>query len=475
MRRCVCCCSRRKWSQRTWAPTSTGGGAAPASGVSAQEALQIAYRPMPLPQTVEYEEDFGHNLMIHREFISKRHRDRLGFDVSALAYSEVELRRGRQHLAGVMNRERRGVSIGAAGAPDDQVHMQTDVDPQTREVTSARYLFNEKRLEFCDRFQNFFQTKLEKNKTKIPNSDNHVKHDDNAQYLFSLMEACAIIYGCETNAARETYYRMFLSLDLDSLEAEDEELRNRIAEAKLVRQSIEEQAEKNSLVQLNHEQKVKKIGNVSIAEEEEAFIASVPELSLIGDDFDNAKTKSIPEGKVRFDESGIVHHTTSDSPNGEGETDNNNNNNNNNNNKDDETQFLSSSSLEEGTVVKLPEEFEEYAPLYRAYLSYAKGESPIASYDVSTLGSTGVIAERRRWRSLMEKIVREDYHKMTEMEQMDAIVLNEQLHTVKFFDLKVGDTVREVLQLLQRETGEGSSLHRDTPIDVSPNHPERRV
>ncbi|KAF8284237.1 hypothetical protein TcBrA4_0058730 [Trypanosoma cruzi] len=125
-----------KWRQRT-------GGAA--------DSLP----PMPLPQTVEYEEDFGHNLMIHREFVSKRHRDQLSFELGALAYSEVELRRGRQHLAGVMNRERRGVAIGAAGAPSDQLHMQTDVDPDTREVLTARYLFDEKRMQFCDRFQNF--------------------------------------------------------------------------------------------------------------------------------------------------------------------------------------------------------------------------------------------------------------------------------------------------------------------------------
>ncbi|KAH9586446.1 hypothetical protein LSM04_002699 [Trypanosoma melophagium] len=469
MRRCVCWGGRRRGSQRGWSPTAAGGGAAPAAGVSAQEALQIAYRPMPLPQTVEYEEDFGHNLMIHREFISKRHRDRLGFEVSALAYSEVELRRGRQHLAGIMNRERRGVAIGAAGAPDDQVYMQTDVDAQTREVTSARYLFNEKRLEFCDRFQNFFQTRLENKKTATTESGKHVKHDDNAQYLFSLMEACAIIYGCETNAARETYFRMFLSLDLDSLEAEEEELRNRIAEAKLVRKSLEEQAEKNSLVQLNHKRQVKKIGNLSVAEQEEAFIASIPELSLLEEEFDESKMKDIHEAKVAVDESSTFHNTTDDdddAPDEEGYTDN--------TRKDDNTEFPSSSSSKD-TVLKLPEEFEEYAPLYKAYLSYAKGESPIASYDISALGSTGLIAERRRWRSLMEKIVREDYHKMTEIEQMDAIVLNEQLHTVKFFDLKVGDTVREILQLLQRETGEGSSLHRDAPIDVSPNHPERRV
>ncbi|KEG10816.1 hypothetical protein DQ04_03261020 [Trypanosoma grayi] len=407
--------ARRKWGQRTWSPTSSGGGAAPTNGVSAQEALQIAYRPMPPSQTVEYEEDFGHNLMIHREFISKRHRDRMSFDMSALAYSEVELRRGRQHLAGVMNRERRGVSVGASAAPADLVQMQTDVDPNTREVVSARYLFNERRMQFCDRFQNFFRERLEREAT-------------DAQHLFSLMEACAVIYGCETDAAREAYFHMFLGLDLDTLEAEEEALRSRIAEAKLVQQTLTMESEEpgSDTTLLQHTNTASNKGSDGGSSNEDAIIASVPELSLF-DDPDEA-----PQGAA-------------------------------------------GSSAAPRSAIQLPEEFEEYAPLYKAYLAHARGESRIASYDVSTLGSTGVTLERRRWRALMEKIVKEDYHTMTETEQMDALVLNEQLHTVKFFDLKVGDTVREILQLLQRETGGGSSVNRDTPLHVSPNHPERRV
>ncbi|ESL10773.1 hypothetical protein TRSC58_01488 [Trypanosoma rangeli SC58] len=446
MRRCVFHAARRKWGQRTWSPTASSGGAAPTSGVSAQEALQIVYRPMPLQQTVEYEEDFGHNLMIHREFVSKRHRDQLSFEVGALTYSEVELRRGRQHLAGVMNRERRGVAIGAAGAPSDQVRMQTDVDSNTREVLTARYLFNEKRMQFCDRFQSFMQSRLEGQ--TAPNSEG-VKGGEDKQYLFSLMEACAVIYGCETTAAREAYFRMFLALDMDSLEAEDEALRERIAEGKLVRQALAESEEKeragDSVVSVSS-------GKPSAAvDDDAAFIASIPELLLFEDpqrvrndgavateethSFAAAEEEVFADGHVDGAEGGK-----------------------------DAAQF----------DIELPDEFEEYAPLYRAYLAHAKGESGVASYDVSSLGSTGITAERRRWRALMEKIVREEYHTMTGTEQMDALVLNEQLHTVKFFDLKVGDTVREILHLLQRETGHGSSAHRDTPLNISPHHPEQR-
>ncbi|RNF25885.1 uncharacterized protein Tco025E_01851 [Trypanosoma conorhini] len=439
MRKCLCCAARRKWGQRTWSPTASSGGAAPANGLSAQEALQIVYRPMPLPQTVEYEEDFGHNLMIHREFVSKRHRDQLSFEVGALSYSEVELRRGRQHLAGVMNRERRGVAIGAAGAPSDQVHMQTDVDPDTREVLTARYLFNERRMQFCDRFQSFMQSRLEGTAARA--SEGGVKGGEDKQYLFSLMEACAVIYGCETTAAREAYFRMFLALDMDSLEAEAEALRQRIAEGKLVRQALaerEREREGDGVVPVPG-------GRSSAAlddDDDSAFIASIPELSLFED-----PPPGSSGGAAAGDEEAFADLRVDEAGGREPAT---------------------------PSAVELPEEFEEYAPLYKAYLAHARGESGVASYDVSSLGSTGITAERRRWRALMDKIVREEYHAMTDTEQMDALVLNEQLHTVKFFDLKVGDTVREILQLLQRETGHGSSAHRDTPLDVSPQHPERR-
>ncbi|EAN92192.1 hypothetical protein TcYC6_0073120 [Trypanosoma cruzi] len=445
MRRCFCYAARCKWGQRTWSPTASSGGAAPTNGVSAQEALQIVYRPMPLPQTVEYEEDFGHNLMIHREFVSKRHRDQLSFELGALAYSEVELRRGRQQLAGVMNRERRGVAIGAAGAPGDQLHMQTDVDPDTREVLTARYLFDEKRMQFCDRFQNFLQSRLEGHAAQ---SSDGGKGGEDKQYLFSLMEACAVIYGCETHAAREVYFRMFLSLDLDSLEAEQEALRHRIAEGKLVRQALEQSEEKDG--EGNAVLPVSRGNSSTTLDDDAAFIASIPELSLFEDtpgvdDDGSVKNETHPPALAdkEFLPAGVV----------------------------DDSGSLRNSSH---SAIELPEEFEEYAPLYKAYLAHAKGESGIASYDVSTLGSTGITAERRRWRNLMDKIVREEYHTMTETEQMDALILNEQLHTVKFFDLKVGDTVREILQLLQRETGCGSSAHRDEPLGISPHHPERR-
>ncbi|KAF8283716.1 hypothetical protein TcBrA4_0058720 [Trypanosoma cruzi] len=93
------------------------------------------------------------------------------------------------------------------------------------------------------------------------------------------MEACAVIYGCETHAAREVYFRMFLSLDLDSLEAEQEALRHRIAEGKLVRQALEQSEEKEG--EGNAVLPVSRGNSSTTLDDDAAFIASIPELSLL--------------------------------------------------------------------------------------------------------------------------------------------------------------------------------------------------
>ncbi|CAD2220185.1 hypothetical protein AGDE_16962 [Angomonas deanei] len=111
---------------------------------------------MPLDQTVEYEEDFSHNMMIHREFISKKYKNQMSFALAPLAPSDMELGKAKETLASNMNRERKAVVVGSAGSEGDRVQMNIDVDDDTREVRSARYLFSDARMKYCDRFQQFF-------------------------------------------------------------------------------------------------------------------------------------------------------------------------------------------------------------------------------------------------------------------------------------------------------------------------------
>ncbi|KAG5501509.1 hypothetical protein JKF63_03338 [Porcisia hertigi] len=428
MLRCVPrCFARRRHGQTAWSPNNTSSGAAPTNGITAQEALQIAYRPMPPANTVEYEEDFGPSMMIHRECVSLRQRTRMASDISALAYSDAELARARRQLAGVMNRERRGALVGSGGTAGDRVLFNSDVDETTREVKSARFLFNERRMQFCDRFQTFFRERIEREAAGGGGAEDQ-------QFYFSLMEACAVLHGCETVGAREVYYRRFLGLDLDTLEMEAEAMRARAADAAEVSAQLmrgEAGSEDGALM-------VAAAGAAgaprSATDAAQGIIDALPPLfplpAAAGVGEMCSAVASVPSPAVQ------------ESPQ---------------------------------TVVAPVHLAEDAAPLYKAYLAHARGESPVGSYDVATLGSHAVHAERRRWRSLMDKITAEDYHELTAAELEDAAVLNGQLHTVKFFDLKVGDTVREMMHLLERGTALSASGDRDAPVEMSPAHPERRV
>ncbi|KAK7195304.1 hypothetical protein NESM_000456200 [Novymonas esmeraldas] len=443
---------RRKHGQKAWSPNNTSGGGAPTNGITAQEALQIAYRPMPPTNTVEYEEDFGPSMMIHREFVSSKHRAQMSMDISALAYSDVELVRARQQLSNAMNRERRGVLVGDGGEERDRVFFNSDVDETTREVKSARFLFNEPRMQFCDRFQTFFRDRIERQQERVSGSSDGVGED--RHYYFSLMEACAVLHGCETAAAREVYYRRFLGLDLDTLEEEDAAVRARAADAAEVSARLAPMAAKgdSSSTSTSTSSGGGGAAVVSAAGARDAADALQDVIDALPPLFPPSPAASAPT--VVSGDDGAADEAW---PGAHGED------------GPPRTPLLDEGAASDNHLA------EDVAPLFKAYLAHARGESPVGSYDVTTVGSHAVHATRRRWRSLMDKIAAEDYHQLSAAELEDAYALNNQLHTVKFFDLKVGDTVREIMQLLQRETGSSASGNRDTPVAMSPTHPERRV
>lgn len=477
---------RRKHGQTAWSPNSTRSGAAPTNGVTAQEALQIAYRPMPPSQTVEYEEDFGPSMIIHREFISSKYRTRMASDISQLAYSDIELSKSRQQLADVMNRERRGVAVGAAGEEADRVFFNSDVDDTTREVKSARFLFNESRMQFCDRFQTFFRERIERQRSEQGKmASSSVNAGEENHFYFSLMEACAVLYGCETVEAREAYYRRFLGLNLDALEAEEAALRSRRADAAVVDAQLAPMRATRAAAAAGEESRDVLLAAAHNASQQAGAqrdgthsVTTVPRSSMeVVQDIIDALPPLFPSSMSSTEkaqgDSTVTNSNSADQQRtgscraGDGAS------------TDTSTHLDASSSPPLSSVteptVSAAHLREDVAPLYRAYLAHARGESPVGSYDVTTIGAHAAHAERRRWRSLMDKVAAEQYHQLTPAELEDAYVLNQQLHTVKFFELKVGDTVREIMQLLQRGSGAGSSGDRDTPLETSPTHPERRV
>ncbi|CAD2220184.1 hypothetical protein AGDE_16961 [Angomonas deanei] len=223
------------------------------------------------------------------------------------------------------------------------------------------------------------------------------------------MEACAVVYGCDTNDAKEVYFQRFLQLDLDSLERDGEALRERQEMAEEVQRRLhtsDAPPQEDRLVDLKD---------------------TVDRLPSLFDD----------------EEESVV---ASDDPD---------------------------ASAEKDTDIDIT---EAYAPLYLSFLEHVSGARPVVDVlrQFEHFDATDRLHERRRWRAVMEKLISESYHQLTADDIRDAIVLNHQLHSVKFFDLKLGDTVREIVQVLQRDVNAGSG-NRDTPAEVSPAHPERRV
>ena len=211
MRKAIILFVRQKHRQTAWTPSSQGGGSSPHNAVAGHEILQMMYSPVPLECTVDYEEDFGNSLILQREYIPKKHRDRLSHELAPLCYSEVELKHAKNQLASQMNRERSDRATQGEGAPFEQ-----DVDPHTGRVVTARYLFNEERMMYCERF-----------KRKFPED------------IYSpLMETCAILFGCKDASAREALLVGFLNLDSASLARDKEKVDELIADKQQLRDQI---------------------------------------------------------------------------------------------------------------------------------------------------------------------------------------------------------------------------------------------
>lgn len=414
--RCVAKLARRKHGQRVWNPNASPQGAAPATGVTAAEALQIAYRPMPLAQTVEYEEDFGANLMIHREYISTRNRDAMDFQLSGLAYSDTELSKGRQHFARMMNRERAGAAVGSGGNQADCVDLQVAEEEVAagpsgsgRRGATARYVFDAPRMAYCERFRAAIEAiekcsaVVEKHGTKKEASHGSTSSSP----LFSLMEACAVLYGCETREAQETYLKMFLGLSTEQLE---EDVGGSPAES---------------------------IHCASTSANTSLCSSPLPSI------FDAVENLNVQ--------------------------------------KEAEIECRSSLGEEKEILRSKEEKFAEIAnseslsPSKSSFIASHHEEPVFGSYNISEIASKEHLQVRRRWRQIMEKLVNEDYHLLTPQEYGDACILNHQLHTVKFLDFKVGDSIKEMMSVLQEDSRRvSSSVHRDSPELSSFTNPENR-
>ena len=147
---------------------------------------------------------------------------------------------------------------------------------------------------------------------------------------------------------------------------------------------------------------------------------------------------------------------------------------------DDAAMTMSEEEAKEGP---LPAEYVEYAPVYKAYLQYCRGESKTPYCTMGDLGETGLLAayhERVRWRKIFDKISEAlkaakrkiplkrdgnfyDYLdtvelSFTEAEKPDVHRLNHQLKTLRLFDAKKVEIQRELVTRVNLGAG-GSAQH----------------
>jgi hypothetical protein len=365
--------ARVKGGQRAWSP-NTGAAASSAStntNMTGAEVAQMVYRPLPLQHTVDYEEDFYDNIMVQREYVPPTDQKNLSFDMAPLAHSKTEMVAARRRLAGIMNTERNGSTVSGDERNSPIFQTSSDDEAKVGDIAAARYVFDEPRIKYCERFARCIDEQRARR---------GIAQGGASKSFTSIMEACAVVYGCTDDAAKESWFRRFMSLDTNSLEADAEE-----------------------------------------------------QLGLEADLRDTADVARWAEGDV-----------------------------------DDEGELNSEHHA------ALPSEFTEFAPLYNSYGRYCSGQAPVYSGDYTAVESKNTSAERLRWRQLLDRLVREDYHLLTPRDHGDIAVLNDQLHTVKLFDMRVGESVKEALQLHQRLAGGGVSHQVDGTGGQAVTHPERR-
>ena len=364
-----------------------------------RELDRLFWSPLPLEHTVDAEIDIGHNQLLMRHYVAPEKRKGASFDDTLLAYSHTELSKAQQKIATDVNR---ALKSQKAAKGSNNVDLE-DIPPgQTTgtggaPATSVRYLFDDNRLQYVNRF-----TRNVVSKFGLENE------------LHALMEVCAIVYGCDDDDAREAWLSVFRKLDRGSLAETAEKLRGLLADAKEV-------AADDMLFSKKHLVPTKRLfplgGGRSLGP------SSVdPDDDLLGEQEEE------DEGTLAIEEDRPV-------PN---------------------------------------EEFAEYAPLYKSYAAYCRGQSPVVDLSLAkdNVGAFAIAAERNRWRRVIDTLVAEEYDKLDEVDIADAINLSNELQTLKLLDLKVGDIVAQtVADQKRRGVGEIGRSHTVGTMDAQDGNP----
>jgi hypothetical protein len=177
------------------------------------EQQKLFFRPLPREHTVEYEEDFGTNIHLHRQYVGPQMEQEAPARLHGLGRSRTEIQDMRRDLAAKVNRARNeGVR---KEAEEPQFVTATDDNDPVGTIVSARFLFDEQRMAFVKRF---------------------MRHFGENPRLLALGEACAVLYGAdrdegEVARSQEAWYHEFLGLDLQTLHNDAERATEALAQA----------------------------------------------------------------------------------------------------------------------------------------------------------------------------------------------------------------------------------------------------
>jgi hypothetical protein len=125
-------------------------------------------------------------------------------------------------------------------------------------------------------------------------------------------------------------------------------------------------------------------------------------------------------------------------------------------------------------AVRLPREIADFSALYANFAAYCAGQTAAATPGTAraTVGRSTATSQRQAWRELMDCLVAEQYDRVTADMIPVAEELSSRLGTVRLFDAKVGEIVKEATQLSRA----GDELSFDeastgAPANRSPHYP----
>lgn len=214
-------------TRKLWSPLGARATSTPRQVISGSEMSTMLYRRLPPERTVESEEDFGNTLMIHREFVSQKSATEgsIQWDLNPEARSGIEQRRAKASIAQGVNEARKQVARNENEQYIPHLQVSNFIDATPGSIESVRYIFDEPRMKYCDRFQRFYNSATNDDENNN-NSSSTTIQIDLASECKALLETCAILYGCDSDEGRESWYNFFLQLDRESLETLEERRMN---------------------------------------------------------------------------------------------------------------------------------------------------------------------------------------------------------------------------------------------------------